>query len=57
MTTTRKRAYSLEDFAEHINARLHQLESQQEARQRYGGLLVVLRQQIDSYRKSRPAGK
>ena len=57
MTTAPKRIYSVEDFSELINARLQRLESTQEARQRYGGLLAVLRQQVDSYRQSRPAGK
>ena len=57
MTTAPKRTYSVEDFSELINARLQQLESIQEARQRYGSLLVVLRQQVDSYRRTRPAGQ
>jgi hypothetical protein len=57
VTTAPKRAYSVEDFSELINTRLQQIESTQEARQRYGGLLAVLRQQVDSYRKTRPAGK
>ena len=57
MTTAPKRTYSVEDFSELINTRLQQLESTQEARQRYGGLLAVLRQQVDSYRQNRPGGK
>ena len=57
MTTTPKPTYSVEDFSELINARLQRLESTQEARQRYGSLLAVLRQQVDSYRQSRPGGK
>ena len=57
MTTAPKRTYSVEDFSELINARLQQLESTQEARQRYGSLLAVLRQQVDSYRRTRPAGQ
>ncbi|MDQ2793297.1 MAG: hypothetical protein M3Y12_04725 [Bacteroidota bacterium] len=57
MITSPKRPYSVEDFSELINTRLQQLESTQEARQRYGGLLAVLRQQVDSYRRSRPAGR
>lgn len=57
MTTAPKRTYSVEDFSELINARLQQLESMREARRRYGGLLAVLRQQVDSYRQSRPGGK
>ncbi|WP_460503043.1 hypothetical protein [Hymenobacter agri] len=55
--TTPKRAYSVEDFSELINARLQRLESTREARQRYGSLLAVLRQQVDSYRQSRSASK
>ena len=57
MTTAPRRTYSVEDFSELINARLQRLESTKEARQSYGGLLAVLRQQVDSYRRSRPAGK
>ncbi len=57
MTTAPKRTYSIEDFSELINTRLQRLESTQEARQRYGGLLAVLRQQVDSYRQARSAGK
>jgi hypothetical protein len=52
-----KRSYSVEDFSELINSRLQRLESTQEARQRYGSLLVVLRQQVDSYRMRRTSGK
>ena len=57
MTSASKRPYSVEDFSDLINSRLQQLESKQEARQHYGGLLAVLRQQIDSYRQRRAAGK
>lgn len=57
MTTAPKRTYSVEDFSELISVHLQQLESIQEARQRYGSLLTVMRQQVDSYRQSRPAGK
>lgn len=57
MTTQPKRSYSVEDFSELINSRLQRLESQQEARQRYGSLLAVLRQQVDSYRQRRALGK
>ena len=57
MTIAPKRPYSVEDFSELINARLQRLEGTQEARQRYGSLLAVLRQQIDSYRLHRAAGK
>ena len=52
-----KRCYSVEDFSDLINSRLQQLEGRQEARQHYGGLLAVLRQQVDSYRQRRTAGK
>lgn len=51
MTTTPKRSYSTEDFSELISSQLHRLETHQEARQRYGSLLAVLRQQVDSYRQ------
>ena len=57
MSATPKRSYSVEDFSELINSRLQQLESTQEARQRYGSLLAVLRQQVDSYRMRRAGGK
>ena len=57
MSTAPKRSYSVEDFSDLINSRLQQLEGRQEARQRYGGLLAVLRQQVDSYRLRRTAGK
>ena len=50
MSTTPKLTYSLEDFSALINTRLLVLEEMQEARQRYGTLLAVLRQQVDSYR-------
>ncbi|MBU6121260.1 hypothetical protein [Hymenobacter siberiensis] len=52
-----KRTYSVEDFSELINSRLQQLEDTREARQRYGSLLAVLRQQVDSYRMRRAGGK
>ena len=53
MTTAPKRTYSVEDFSDLINTRLQKLEGKQEARKRYGGLLAVLRQQVDSYRQAR----
>jgi len=57
VSPTPKRVYSVEDFSELINSRLQQLESTQEARQRYGSLLAVLRQQVDSYRQRLASGK
>ena len=57
MTTAPKRTYSVEDFSELINTRLRKLEGRQEARQRYGALLAVLRQQVDAYRQRKLAGK
>ncbi|MEL5993431.1 hypothetical protein [Hymenobacter segetis] len=57
MSSAPKRPYSVEDFSELINSRLQRLESTQEARQRYGSLLAVLRQQVDSYRTRRAGGK
>jgi hypothetical protein len=52
-----KRSYSVEDFSDLINTRLQKLEGKREAQQRYGSLLAVLRQQIDSYRQRRGLGK
>jgi hypothetical protein len=49
-----KRSYTVEDFSDLINSRLQMLESQKEAQQRYGSLLAVLRQQVDSYRQRPP---
>jgi hypothetical protein len=57
VSTTPKRSYSVEDFSDLINARLQQLEGTQEARQRYGSLLAVLRQQVDAYRQRKGHGK
>ncbi|MBH8571011.1 hypothetical protein KB206_19115 [Microvirga sp. STS02] len=57
MSTAPKRSYSVEDFSELINSRLQRLEDIEEARQRYGSLLAVLRQQVDSYRMRKGAGK
>ncbi|WP_216680559.1 hypothetical protein [Hymenobacter siberiensis] len=57
MINAPKRTYSVEDFSELINSRLQQLEDTREARQRYGSLLAVLRQQVDSYRMRRAGGK
>ncbi|WP_210517290.1 hypothetical protein [Hymenobacter terricola] len=57
MSSAPKRSYSVEDFSELINSRLQQLEGTQEARQRYGALLAILRQQVDSYRQRKSAGK
>ncbi|WP_426060184.1 hypothetical protein [Hymenobacter sp. B1770] len=51
MSTAPKRSYTVEDFSDLINARLQAIESQKEAKQRYGSLLAVLRQQVDSYRR------
>lgn len=50
VSTAPKRSYSIEDFSELINSRLQTLEKRKEARERYGSLLAVLRQQIDAYR-------
>ena len=47
------RSYTVEDFTDLINARLLRLERRKEAQQRYGSLLVVLRQQVDAYRQRR----
>lgn len=57
VSATPKRTYSVEDFSALINTRLLVLEEMQEARQRYGTLLAVLRQQVDSYRQRKPPGK
>ncbi len=57
VSTAPKRTYSIEDFSDLINTRLRQLEGRQEARQHYGGLLTVLRQQIDAYRRCKALGK
>ena len=57
VSTTPNRPYTVEDFTDLINARLQQLERRKEAQQRYGGLLVVLRQQVDAYRQRRTAGR
>lgn len=54
VSTAPKRAYSVEDFSALITARLRRLESQQDARQRYGSLLAVLRQQVDANRQRKP---
>jgi hypothetical protein len=48
-----KASYSREDFSDLMNQRLQALESKQEARQRYGTLLSVLRQQVDAYRNKK----
>ncbi len=50
VSTAPKRSYSIEDFSELINLRITKLEEHREARQRYGSLLAVLRQQFDAYR-------
>ncbi|WP_190921883.1 hypothetical protein [Hymenobacter armeniacus] len=50
MPTAPKRTYTVEDFSDLINTRLQRLESKKEAQQRFGSLLAVLRQQVDSYR-------
>ena len=47
------RSYTVEDFTDLINARLLRLERRKEAQQRYGGLLVVLRQQVEACRLRR----
>ena len=57
MSAAPKRSYSVEDFSDLINTRLQLLESKQEAQQRYGSLLAVLRQQVDSYRQRKSFGK
>ena len=57
MSAAPKRSYSVEDFSDLINIRLQLLESKQEAQQRYGSLLAVLRQQVDSYRQRKSFGK
>jgi hypothetical protein len=57
VSTAPKRSYSVEDFSELINSRLQQLEDTYEARQRYGSLLAVLRQQVDAYRLRKSSGK
>ena len=57
MSVAPKRSYSVEDFSDLINTRLQKLERKREAQQRYGSLLAVLREQIDSYRQRRGPGK
>jgi len=57
VTTAPKRSYSTEDFSELISAQLQRLEDHTEARQRYGSLLAVLRQQVDSYRQRQSSRK
>ena len=57
VTAVPKRSYTVEDFSDLINSRLQKLESKREAQQRYGGLLAVLREQVDSYRHRKGAGK
>ena len=56
MSTAPNRSYTVEDFTDLINTRLQQLERRKEAQQRFGGLLVVLRQQVDAYRQRRTDG-
>lgn len=57
MSIVPKRSYSVEDFSDLINLRLQQLEGRQEARQYYGSLLAVMRQQIDAYRQRKSYGR
>ena len=57
MSAASKRSYSVEDFSDLINSRLQKLEKKREAQLRYGSLLAVLREQVDSYRLRRSAGK
>ena len=56
VSTAPNRSYTVEDFTDLINSRLQQLERRKEAQQRFGTLLVVLRQQVDAYRQRRTAG-
>ena len=55
--TAAKRTYSLEDFARLMSRNVQALERRPEARQRYAGLLAVLRQQVDSYCSKQIGGK
>ena len=55
VATAPHRSYTVEDFTDLINARLQQLERRKEAQQRFGSLLVVLREQVDAYRQRRTA--
>jgi hypothetical protein len=57
VTAALKRTYSLEDFSNLMSKNLQALERKPEARQRYGTLLAVLRQQVDSYRSKKAGGK
>ena len=57
MSAAPKRSYSVEDFSDLINSGLLKLEKKREAQQRYGSLLAVLREQVDSYRLGRRPGK
>ena len=56
VTTAPKRSYSPEAFSDLMNSQLQRLEGTQEARQRYGALLAVLRQQVDAYRQRKARG-
>ena len=56
VSTAPHRSYTVEDFTDLINTRLQHLERRKEAQQRFGSLLVVLRQQVDAYRQRRQAG-
>ncbi|MBF9221021.1 hypothetical protein [Hymenobacter ruricola] len=57
VSTAPKRSYTVEDFSDLIDSRLLKLESKREAQQRYGSLLAVLRQQVDSYRQRKARGQ
>jgi hypothetical protein len=53
VSSTPKRSYSVEEFSELINVRLEHLEKKPVARQSYAGVLAVLRQQVDAYRRQK----
>ena len=49
--------FSPDELPSFMLPRLSRLESQPEARQRYGGLLAVLRQQVEAYSRAPRLGK
>ncbi|GAA3924569.1 hypothetical protein [Hymenobacter algoricola] len=50
-----KPRFSREEFCQLIDAHLQQLETHEEAKRRYAAVLAVIRENLNTYQKSRKA--
>ena len=57
MSSAPRQIFSPDELPSFMLPRLQRLESQPEAKQRYGGLLAALRQQVEAYSREPRMGR